>query len=92
MRTFSVLFSAPTTLIMAQVFIYTEVGAYGVALTGIIISSLVILFILSYYIAKYGLLKNHHYNIRTTFNVEVTTQLKQFKALGWSDLITEKNR
>jgi ABC-type multidrug transport system fused ATPase/permease subunit len=56
-RTFYVLFSAPTTLIMAQIFIYIEVGLYGLILSIIITVSLVMLLLLSLAIARYTLHK-----------------------------------
>lgn len=91
-RSFSVFFSAPTTLILAQVFIYFETGVYGTVLTGTIAFSLILLIFLSYRIAKYGLKKFGHYNRRLTFNLEAMLQLKQIKSLGWEDLIASKNR
>jgi hypothetical protein len=68
-REFSVLSSAPTSLIAVQIFIYIEVGKYGIALSIIIIVSLALLLFLSYKVARSGLKKAEQYKNRVTFNL-----------------------
>jgi len=41
-KSFYVLFSAPTTLITAQVFLYVEAGKYGLIMTGVVVLSLIL--------------------------------------------------
>lgn len=68
-RNFTVLFSAPTTLILAQIFVFIEVGAYGLILLLLVSVSMVILIILSLKIGKCNLNKFHYLSKRISFNM-----------------------
>jgi ABC-type bacteriocin/lantibiotic exporter with double-glycine peptidase domain len=87
-----VLSSAPTTLIMAQIFVCIEVGAYGICLILTILFSLILQLLIDRHVAKLTLRKLKYYSDRLTCNLEMLSSLKQIKSLGWEELISLKNR
>lgn len=90
-KSFYVLSSAPTTLIMAQIFVCIEVGAYGLCLILVILFSLVLQLLIDRHVAKLTLRKLKYYSERLTCNLEMFSSLKQLKSLGWEELVTLKN-
>lgn len=86
------LFSAPTTLIMAIIFVFIQVGAYGAVLPVVIVISLVLQIIIDLKMAKLLLKKFKHYNERLICNLEMLSSYKQLKSLGWEGLLSKKNK
>lgn len=68
-KVFSVLFSAPTTLITSQAFLYAEVGKYGVCMTVVVVLGLAVQVLIDWKISKYSTRKLDHYQDRVTFNI-----------------------
>ena len=69
LKAFAALFSAPTTLILAVIFVFIQVGAYGAVLPVVILVSLVIQVAIDRKIAKLTLKKLKHYNDRLICNL-----------------------
>lgn len=90
-KSFYVLFSAPTTLITAQVFLYIEAGKYGLIMTGVVLLSLIFQVCICWKVAKLGVSKLGHFQHRIASNIEMFSSLKQIKSLGWEDLISKRN-
>lgn len=63
------LFSAPTTLILACVFVFTEVGAYGAILPSVVVITLILLVLIDLKVTRLLLSKHKHYNDRLTCNL-----------------------
>lgn len=68
-KSFYVLFSAPTTLITAQVFLYIEAGTYGLVLTGVLLLSMVLQVCICWKVAKLGVQKLGHFQNRIASNI-----------------------
>lgn len=91
-RGFSVLFSAPTVLITAQVFLSVKSGKYGVIMLAVVLLSFCFQMLICWRVAKLSLLKLSHYQKRVAFNIEAFSGLKQLKSMGWEGLLTRHNR
>ena len=91
LKSFSVLFSAPTTLIIAQVFLFTAAGKYGAIMIAIVVISLAFQIYICWKVAMNVNGKLGHYQNRITSNIEMFSNLKQIKSMGWEDLLTKRN-
>jgi hypothetical protein len=68
-KSYYVLFSAPTTLITAQVFLFIDSGVYGLIMTGVVIISLVFQIFICIKVASLGVSKLGHYQKRLVANI-----------------------
>lgn len=91
-KSFYILFSAPTTLITTQVFLFIDTGKYGLIMTGVILASLIFQVCICWRVAKLGVSKLGHFQNRIASNIEFFSNLKQIKSLGWEDLIAKQNK
>lgn len=82
-KVFYVLFSAPTTLILAQIFLFIETGVYGLIMTGVVIVSIVFQIFICRRVAINSIKKFNHFQDRISANIEMFSCLKQIKSLGW---------
>lgn len=86
------LFSAPTTILTVQIFLFREVGADGLILSVIIV---VVGLIHSHLNTAMSLAANEKLSIlknRMKFNIEAFGAIREVKTLGWEDIVVEKNR
>lgn len=86
------LFSAPTTLVLAVVFVFIQVGAYGAVLPVVVLLSLLAQIVIYQKVARLVMKKLKHYNDRLICNLEMLSSYKQLKSLGWEELLSIKNR
>lgn len=91
-KVFYVLFSAPTTLILAQIFLFIETGVYGLIMTGVVIVSIVFQIFICRRVAINSIKKFNHFQDRISANIEMFSCLKQIKSLGWEEIITTRNQ
>lgn len=91
-KVFYVLFSAPTTLIMAQIFLFIETGLYGFIMTGVVIVSIIFQVFICKRVAVNSIKKFNHFQDRISANIEMFSCLKQIKSLGWEEIISERNK
>lgn len=91
-KNWTFLFSAPTTLITSQVFLYTEVGKYAPFMTGVIIVCLAVQIYIDWLVAKFTITKLNLYQERVTFNIEMLSGYQQLKSLGWEEFVNQKNK
>jgi hypothetical protein len=82
-KSFYILFSAPATLITAQIFLYIEAGKYGLIMTGVVLISMIFQIFICRKIASLRVSKLGHFQKRIVANIEMFGNLKQLKSLGW---------
>jgi hypothetical protein len=82
-KSFYTLFSAPTILITAQVFLCIEAGIYGLIMTGVVLISLIFQIFICRKIASLRVSKLGHFQKHIVANIEMFSSLKQIKSLGW---------
>jgi ABC-type multidrug transport system fused ATPase/permease subunit len=89
-KTWYTLFDAPTTLVVAQIFVYIAAHRYGVALTVIILFILVVQIFLDWKRAKYTILRYAHYQDRASMHLEFLQNFTSCKALGFEQMLFVK--
>jgi hypothetical protein len=82
-RSFYVLFSAPATFIAAQILLYTNVGKYGLIMSGVVLTSLALQIFICVKVAIYEVSKLGNFQKRMAANIEMFSKIKQMKSLGW---------
>lgn len=78
---------AITIFILAQILLCLEVGIEGLCLLAVIVISLGVEFIMDRKQARLKLGKLQFYKERIVDNIQMYSELKQIKSLGWEDII-----
>ena len=79
----SILFSAPATLIGVQIFLFLEVGAYGLALLLVLVVAGVVQMLLRKRILAVKAEKHVLMGLRTLTNFEMFHSIESIKLMGW---------
>lgn len=91
-QTFYILFSGPAIIITAQIFLFIEVGKYGLIMTAIVLASLALQYALCSWTAQLEVNKLSYYQQRIIVNIELLEGIKQLKCLGWEELMRMRNQ
>jgi hypothetical protein len=78
-----ILFDAPTTLVVAQIFVYIAAHRYGIALTVIILFVMALQIFIDLKRVKYTIRRSAHYQDRISMHLEFLQNFSSCKGIGF---------